>query len=190
MNLEWASEWMHKWSFLLKYFYIANLYQECLGESFTSIFMLSFDIRIITFTLVANNLKGWKQIGLFQKEYKSAVGTAKLEFNWFFLHSRAGCWYHAFLLMLGTREKCGKWKTLLWCKGLGDERQMMWSSDTTAVSISDHTIKQEIRMQEGNFSSLPESWQRLRGNPRFWTHRGFLVCAGLVCWGLDRQING
>lgn len=73
MNLEWASKWMHKWSFLLKYFYIANLYQECLGVSFTLIFMLSFDIQIITFTLVANNLKGWKQTGLFKENTKALL---------------------------------------------------------------------------------------------------------------------
>lgn len=60
-------------AFLPKHFYVANLYQECLGVSFTLIFTLSFDIRIITFTLVANNLTVKADTGLFKENTKTLL---------------------------------------------------------------------------------------------------------------------
>lgn len=182
MNLEWESEWTHEWSFLPKHFYVANLYQECLGVSFTLIFTLSFDIRIITFTLVANNLTVKADTGLFKENTKTLLEQPSwsLTDSSFIPELVADVRYEGKVWKMedsALMQRAQKWET------------MMSSSDTTAVSVRDHTIKQEIRTQEGNFSSCPESWQRLRGNTRFWTHRGFLVCTDLVWWGLDRQIK-
>lgn len=179
MNLEWASEWTHEWSFFTEAF----LRSKPVPGMLRNIFYFNFHTvfwRIITFTLVANNLTVKADTGLSREDTKALLEQP----SWSLTDS-------SFIpeLVADVRYEGKVWKTE--DSALMQRAQkwetMMSSSDTTAVSVRDHTIKQEIRTQEGNFSSCPESWQRLRGNTRFWTHRGFLVCADLVWWGLDRQ---